>query len=525
MDFVGTAQELVSGLLRRQPERATGLGEHAYDDRLSDLSDSGERELRAFLLLSREALAGVDEAGLTVAEAVDLEIAKVGVARSLFDLELAQKRWNPLSWLPGDALYPLLVRETRPAADRLVALAGRMSQIPDRLAQARAAVTDSPRVHVETALVQTDGTLLLVRDEVSRLLAREPSLRGVVEPAQAVADRALVEHRAFLAEQVETASGDPRLGAELFSARLPLVLDTALSAAEIVSRAEARLDELQDELRDVVGGDDAAVRAAFDELGREAPDNESIVPLARRAYAEATEAVRRLGLATVPDEVAEVVVMPESRRGVAVAYCDPPGPFEVGGATFFAVSPTPADWSAERVASFYREYNNAMIVNLSVHEAMPGHALQLAHARSWRGSTAIRHVYASGPFMEGWAVHAEQIMALAGHGGRPVRLQQLKMQLRCTVNALLDAGVHAGGMTEAEGMDLMMRRGLQEEGEAVGKWRRAQLSSCQLSSYFVGYTELAPTLAGLTSYDEVLAHASPPPRHLPALLAAASSGR
>ena len=214
-----------------------------------------------------------------------------------------------------------------------------------------------------------------------------------------------------------------------------------------------------------------------------------------------------------------MVVMPESRRGVAVAYCDPPGPFEVGGTTQFAVSPTPADWSPERVASFYREYNKAMIVDLAVHEAMPGHALQLALARRWRGSTGIRHLFESGPFMEGWAVHAEEIMALAGHGGRPVRLQQLKMQLRSTVNAILDAGVHAGGMTEAEAMDLMMRRGFQEEGEAVGKWRRALLSSCQLSSYFSGYTELAPTLAGRRAYDEVLAHASPPPRHLPRLLA------
>jgi uncharacterized protein (DUF885 family) len=131
----------------------------------------------------------------------------------------------------------------------------------------------------------------------------------------------------------------------------------------------------------------------------------------------------------------------------------------------------------------------------------------------------VRHLFASGPFMEGWAVHAEEIMAMAGHGGRPVRLQQLKMQLRTTVNALLDAGVHARAMTEAEAMDLMMRRGLQEEGEAVGKWRRALLSSCQLSTYFVGYTELKPTLAGRTSYDAVLAHACPPPRHLPALLA------
>jgi uncharacterized protein (DUF885 family) len=260
--------------------------------------------------------------------------------------------------------------------------------------------------------------------------------------------------------------------------------------------ASARLDEVHDELRSVVGGDDEAVRQALAACGQQAPDNATIVPLAREAYAEATETVRRLGLATVPDDVAEVVVMPESRRGVAVAYCDPPGPFEKGGRTLFAVAPTPADWPAERVASFYREYNTAMVVDLAVHEAMPGHALQLAHARSWRGSSGVRHLFASGPFMEGWAVHAEEIMAMAGHGGRPVRLQQLKMQLRTTVNALLDAGVHARAMTGAEAMDLMMRRGLQEEGEAVGKWRRALLSSCQLSTTSSATPSSSPRLRG-----------------------------
>jgi hypothetical protein len=519
MDFVAAAEEMVSGLLSLRPEWATSLGEHAHDDRMNDLSVEGDRELRARADRSRDALAAVDPGALTTSDAVDLEIARVGLERILFDLDLGERQWNPLKWLPGDALYPLIVRETTPAAHRLRALASRLAQVPDRLALARATVTNPPLVHVQTALTRTNGTLHLVRDEVSRLLTAEPSLRALVEPAQAAADVALVEYRTFLAEQAESANGDPRLGAELFARRVPLVLDSGLSAQDILSRAEARLDELHEELREFVGGDDDAVRAAFDAIGLDAPDNSTVVPLARQAYADATETVRRLGLVAIPDDVAEVVVMPESRRGVAVAYCDPPGPFEVGGTTLFAVSPTPADWTAERVASFYREYNTAMIVELSVHEAMPGHALQLALARRWRGSTGIRHLFESGPFMEGWAVHAEEIMALAGHGGRPVRLQQLKMQLRSTVNAMLDAGVHAGGMTEAEAMDLMMRRGFQEEGEAVGKWRRALLSSCQLSSYFVGYTELKPTLAGLSSYDEVLAHASPPPRHLPRLLA------
>jgi uncharacterized protein (DUF885 family) len=518
--FVATARTAVADLLRLRPELATDLGEHAYDDRLDDLSDDGQRELRLSLEESRNALDTVDVDALDISDAVDADILRTGLDRALLDLDLVREtNWNPLAWLPGDALYPLLARETQPAADRLRALAGRLSQVPDRLALARRTVERPPRVHVETAVLQTDGALTLVRDEVSLLLAQEPSLRPLVEPAQAAAERALVEHRDALAEHVEAADGDPRLGPDLFAARLHLVLDSELSAPAVVARAQEHLGQLDDELRALVGGDRDAVRAALHVVGRDAPTDATIVPLARQAYADATEAVRRLGLATVPDEVAEVVVMPESRRGVAVAYCDAPGPLETGGTTFFAVSPTPAEWSVKRVASFYREYNTAMLVNLAVHEAMPGHVVQLAHARRWRGSTLVRHVFASAPFIEGWAVHAERLMAEAGHGGVPVRLQQLKMQLRTTVNALLDAGVHAGDMSEGEALDLMMRRAYQEEGEAVGKWRRALLSSCQLSTYFVGYMELAPTLAGRGSFDEVLAHGSPPPRHVPRLLA------
>jgi uncharacterized protein (DUF885 family) len=163
-----------------------------------------------------------------------------------------------------------------------------------------------------------------------------------------------------------------------------------------------------------------------------------------------------------------------------------------------------------------------MVVNLIVHEAMPGHALQLAHGRRFSGSTPVRRVLMSGSFIEGWAVHAERLMAEAGHGGAPVRLQQLKMQIRMTINAILDAGVHAGEMTESQAMELMTGRGFQEEGEAAGKWRRACLTSAQLSTYFVGYTELADLFARLgplSRYDAVLSHGSPPPRLLGSLVA------
>jgi uncharacterized protein (DUF885 family) len=101
-------------------------------------------------------------------------------------------------------------------------------------------------------------------------------------------------------------------------------------------------------------------------------------------------------------------------------------------------------------------------------------------------------------------------------------MQQLKMQLRMVINAILDARVHARGMTEAEAMTLMTARGFQEDGEASGKWRRAQLTSAQLSTYYVGYTEVADLAADLrqrglserAAHDGMLAHGSPPVRLL-----------
>ena len=529
--FVAVAEAAVDDVLRLRPELATSLGEHAHDDRLDDLTRDGLAHEREVLEHHRDALDSLDLDVLGPDDAVDADILRNALDRRLFALDvLREHTWNPLLWLPGEALHPLLARDATPATDRLRTLAARLEQVPDRLALARRTLEAMPRVHVETALQQATGVLALVRDEVSRLVATEPALRPAVAPAQDAAATALDGYRDWLLEQLPSAERDPRLGGQVFAAKLHLVLDADLSPAGVLAAADQNLERVSEELervaRDWVGAGDDPVRRALARVAADAPDDRTIVALAEKTLAETTAAVRQAGFVTVPDDPCEICVMPEFRRGVAVAYCDPPGALEAGGTTQYAISPTPAGWPPERVASFYREYNTAMITNLTVHEAMPGHVLQLAHARRHRGSTRVRRVFASGSFIEGWAVHAERLMVeQLGHGGVPVRLQQLKTQLRMTINALLDAGVHAGGMSEAEALDLMQRRGHQEEGEAVGKWRRAQLTSAQLSTYFVGFAELAPVLTDLPTdtsqaYDAVLAHGSPPPRHLRTLLAA-----
>ena len=267
----------------------------------------------------------------------------------------------------------------------------------------------------------------------------------------------------------------------------------------------------------------------LNKLAEQRPDDNTVVGYAQKIVKEATDFVKQHNLVTVPDVPLDVIAMPEFKRGVAIAYCDSPGPLEKNGKTFFAVAPTPKDWTKEQKESFFRENNNYFVRDLTVHEAMPGHYLQLAHANEFKAPTMVRAIFQSGPFIEGWAVYTEQVMAEAGYGGPEVKMQQLKMRLRAICNAILDQSIHAGNMSEQEAMDLMTKEAFQENGEATLKWKRARLTSAQLSTYFVGVSEhlelreAAKKKAGaafdLKKYnDQVLSYGSPPVKYVRELM-------
>jgi uncharacterized protein (DUF885 family) len=549
--FRRLTEDYLDDLARRHPDIATELGDHRFDDQLPD-RDAGvlEAERRGLDEFAAR-LTALDHASLERELRVDAAVLGNDVARRLFELEeLREHTWNPLLANPGQAIYMLLARDYAPLPDRLQSLAGRLAAIPESLTAARSALDRMPKVHLETAIAQFGGTIGLVTEEVNAALRQAANAGAVITASGAAATAAVIaevenvrpaaltalaEHVDWLSARLagdDPANGgdgfkDPRLGRDLFARKLSLTLSAASDADAILDRAEEDLERVTDEIAEVAAALGGTPREVLGRLGAAAPDEATILAFCTDALAAQTAFVREHDLVTLYDDPVEVIDMPEINRGIAVAYCDPPGPLEpVPGATFIAVSPTPKDWTAERVASFYREYNRHMVHNLMVHEAMPGHYLQLQHSRRFTGSTALRAALWSGPFVEGWAVYAEELMARHEYPGEgnpaAVRMQQLKMQLRMVINAILDHRVHARGMTEAEAMTLMTARGFQEDGEAAGKWRRAQLTSAQLSTYYVGYTEVADLAAdlrrrGLTeraANDRMLAHGSPPVRLL-----------
>ena len=556
--FAETATRALDVLLEHDPVQATWLGDHRFDDRLPDWSGPAVRSHLADLGEAIGALDDIDDTGLDAEDVVDLELLRGRLtARQWSIAELAEHTWNPLVHLPGDALYSLLARPADDPVQRAHDLTARLGAVPESLAAARLLLERMPAVHVETAVVQARGAVALLGAEVDALLQRVPETQPQLDAARTVAAEALEEHARWLVGQVATAHGDPRLGERRFAAALWSTLGTETGPDALLTRAESHLMELEDRVTELAAvmapqlGIAASssepgqlVRAVLDAVAHSAPvTDEDVLARCRGHLRDLTELVVQQELVSVPNglvDAVQVIEMPEVRRGVAVAYCDPPGALEGDGptgppSTFFAVAPTPTDWSHDRVVSFYREYNAHMLRNLTVHEAMPGHVLQLAHSRAFRGSTPVRAALWSGTFVEGWAVYAEQLVADVVEEQRPgdlpamcLRLQQLKMQLRCTINAILDVRVHTRGMTESEAMQLMMLRGHQEEGEAAGKWRRALLSHAQLSTYFVGYGEVSalvddlalsrPQLGRRGVHDAVLAHGSPSPRLLRTLI-------
>lgn len=531
--LAGHARDVLFGF---DPVAGTHAGWHEYDGRLPDLTDGAVdvhvRVLDALL----ERIDAIDDLDLAVDEQVDLEVLRARLTAEAFDLsEIARHRWDPLTWDPAGGLHALAIRDFAPPDERLHSAHERLGAVPGFLADARQTLREMSAIHVETALLRLDG-FDAVLDELAPLGELDSS---VVDRARDAVDT----HGAWLAERLPASRRDPRLGVRLYSAALWHHLDEELAPVQVLEMAEAHLDDVNAQMREVSAeylgesghSPDIVRRALADAADRAHIDRDTVVPTIRHALDRATRFVRDHNLLTLPDQPVDVGDMPRIHRGVAVAYCDAPGALETAPlSTFVAVAPPPEDWEPERVQSFLREYNGDLLHDLAIHEAMPGHVVQLARARA-ADTSLIRRLAPSGVFIEGWAVYAEELLADRGYApdDHPrahlrMRLQQLKMQARATLNAILDARVHGGDIDELAAVELLRRRGFQEEAEAAGKWRRALLTAAQLPTYFVGWRGvrqlvddlrvLHPDWSDRQLHDLVLDHGSLGPRHLRAAL-------
>lgn len=552
--FDALGQAWLDESIRLSPPYATGLGDHRFDAEVGDLGPESWRARSALARTTLERLETIDRSALSRDRQVDAALLANNLRSDIWTLDGLQSwAWDPLvhNEYAGSALFGLIARDFAPIAERLRSATARMNAFPALLAGTRDALQPArvPAIHAQTVSRQNAGLNSLVEMVLAEAGALEGDERRALQAAARVARLGIAAHQQWIdTVLVPGAQGDFRLGAELYDAKLAFALNSPLSRAEIKVAGEAEMTRVRDEmyqissqvLRDRDGAPETprnpsaeqrqtVIAAAMELVYAERPSRNGLVEAAEAMLEDATAFVRERNLVTVPDEPVRIVLTPEFQRGVAVAYCDSPGPLDRELPTFYKISPIPNEWSDEQSDSFLREYNTLAMQGVTVHEAMPGHYLQIAHSN--RYPSVLRAVLASGPFVEGWACYAQDVMVEAGHlDGDPLyRLANLKFLLRVITNALLDIAVHVDGVERDEAMRMMTEDAFQQESEAAGKWIRAQLSSAQLPTYFVGWQEhwalrremQAPEGESFDMrhyHDTLLSFGSPPVRYARALM-------
>ena len=537
---------------RQQPFRATSLGDHRFDSQLDDVSPKARA---AWLALVRQTLdelpKRVDYKKLSRDGQIDFEIFQQHLKTEIWETEnLHSFEDDPRTYgnYISDSVYQLLSQSTLPKETNIANCIARMAQLPRIVAEAEKTLTHPPRPILETAILQNRGAIDFYENGIFLFAGDTPQLDRLKTAAASVVTM-LTNYQNFLeGPLMARATGDWRLGRAKFDKKFELEMGAAITAGQNLAEAEAEFESVRRDMYDVARqlwcqyfpkkqlppddaeGERETVTQVINAVNQAHGQPEDLVSDTRATVANIKAFIRQKNYVQLPDpDLCQIIEMPEFRRGNSLAYMDNAPPLDPDARSYYAVSPPPADWDAARVKSFLEEYNHYMLQILTIHEAYPGHYVQLAHAA--QASSLIRRVYQSGAYVEGWAVYGEVTMLNEGYGDGDLRLRlmQLKFYLRAVANSILDYKIHCTQMTDEEVLKFLTQDAFQSDGEARLKLIRAKQSSVQLSTYFVGRMahyrlhqqierEMGDRFSMAAYHNAVIAPGSIPVKYLPELV-------
>ena len=445
-------------LMRDNPVAATYYGIHDDDDQLGD---GGRETILAEVAEDREHLAAIealDEAALSPAARFERDLEVHNTRRSIFEsdeLRIWEQRSLALDTV-GDGLFLLFVRDHAPLAERLGAIAGRLEGVPRHLDEARTR-SDRPQVRLWQRIeIESAGQLPLLFEEfvtAGRAVLR-PSEQRRLERAASTAAASVELYTTWLEGTLANGVDATGVGRELHDRMVELRAFDGLDADAILALGEQRLVEERD-----------ARAAAAREIDPDGDIHEVVARIKAQhaeSFTEALEgyrdAMRRArayliehDLVSIPDdERIEVIETPRYLRNVIpfAAYFSPAA-FDVGSKGIYVVTP-----SVHGDANAMREHNRASISNTSIHEAYPGHHLQLDLAR--RHPSLTRLLADAPECVEGWGMYSELMMREQGFDtGPPFRLVVAGDAICRAARIILDVRLHRRELVEHEAIDFL----------------------------------------------------------------------
>ena len=473
------------------PGHATRFGIHQHDGRLPDLSRAAKlADIEAEHVFCRQ-LEAIDPANLSESVAFERELALHSARLRLFEDEVVRnwERTTDATESIGTALFLLAARDFAPLEDRLVSMASRIEGIPTALLQVRDRLgDDTVRLWLELegmSAAELPGLLREIVASAAGVWAEGSSEMNRLQIAVQAADAALYDYAAWVESQLDEAGERVALGRDEFDELVGLRAFDGLTTDQILAIGWEQL-EAQHEARREAGRQidpslsEAEVVARVKANGP--AEFEAALDGCKDAMLRARDYIAEHGLATLPsDHILEVMPTPRHMRSLLplAAYFDPAA-FDQPPRGTYVVTP-----SVDGDPGAMLEHNWSSIVNTSVHEAYPGHHLQLTAALST--PTPARLMVEAPEFVEGWGMYCEQMMLEEGFEDSPARRVIVATDaIWRAARIVLDIRLHRGEVGVDEGIEFLVEHTGFERPVARAEVRRYTTVPGYNLSYLLG---------------------------------------
>ena len=474
------------------PTFGTSAGLHQYDAKLENYSRAAVDAEIMTLHDFKKKFEDLPAFQMDQATQADHQMVLNDIRSKLLTLQVI-KPWekNPDNYSSGitSSAFVLMERNFAPADERLRSLIAREKQMPAVFAEARKNLKNPPRIYTEIALEQLPGIIGFFESDVPEAFkdATDPATKAEFRKTNARVIAALKSYESWLKQDLlPRSNGDFKLGADTFSKKLEYdeMVDTPLP--RLLDIAYADMHKNQAEFARVAREVDPSKtpQEVLAELATIHPAPDQLLQTFRDTFTGLISFINAHHIITIPSDVRPTLEeTPPFMRATTQASMDPPGPFETHSTTaYFNVTLPEKNWTAAHIAEHMAAFNVGTVISTSVHEAYPGHYVQLLWTRK-APLSKVRKLIGANTNIEGWAHYCEQMMLDEGYGqpgagandereARLIRLGQLQDALLRDARFIVGIKMHTGQMTFDEAVDFFVKQGYQSRSVGTVETKR-----------------------------------------------------
>ncbi|MBL7788787.1 MAG: DUF885 domain-containing protein [Chitinophagales bacterium] len=514
-EFESFKLRMVDDMWKQYPNWAKGVGYHKYDSVLPIPDEANRKSDLAFAARYLDSLKDFIYDSLSPMNKTDYLLIKNMLEGTDYAInEYKSYTWDASQYNFGGTLFE--ITQNKEDSNAIIGNLDKfLAKTPAYFEAAKRNLTEPTLEHTSLAIQQLTGTIdMLQYGEIREFYNRknaDTTFLGIASKAI----QGFISHLENLKSEMESGKRKAksfRLGKKLYEKKFNLDIASSFSSDEMFQIASQRKESLQTEMFAIAtrlwdkylpntpleADSLKRIKMVIDKVALQHVKREDFQREIERQIPILNQFIVEKDLVTM-DASKPLVVRKEPAwmAGVAGASISSPGPYAKNANTYYNVGSL-AFYSPEAAESFLREYNQFTLQILNIHEAIPGHYVQLIHAN--KSPSIIQNLLQNGAFIEGWALYAERLMMEEGWDKNTsinqtemsdeMWLMYYKFHLRGVCNTILDISIHTKEMTEEQAMHLMQVEAFQEKSEAEGKWRRAKLTQVQLCSYFTGFNEI-----------------------------------